>query len=101
MKVGSLVETVTCFEELRRTWGINYPKRGEILRVRDIQPHSNKSVRDKGIVFLYFEEYPDLVGVCDKKVCGEPNFLEIFPFEVGKEEEFKLTILENKKNYIL
>ena len=95
MKVGSLVETVTSFEEQRRTWGFNYPKKGEILRVRDIQAHPNKSVRNKGISLLYFEEYPDLVGICDKTIHNEPNFLEILPLELSNvKENFKLIVLE-------
>ena len=77
MKVGSLVETVADFENLRREWGLPYPKKGDVLTVMAITKHPNNFVSRKGIVLLHFEEIPNLHGVCDKQVTGKPNFLEL------------------------
>lgn len=79
MEVGSIVETVGDFEELRRSYGFPYPKKGEYLTISNIEPHTTPACNKKGIVFLYFEEKPGLVGVCDKKIDGEPNFVEVLP----------------------
>ncbi len=77
MKVGSIVETVGDFEELRRTWGFPYPKKGEVLTISAITPHPNKSMRKLGIVLLNFEEIPNLTGVSDKTMHNDPNFVEL------------------------
>jgi len=77
MKIGSIVETVGDFEELRLMYGFPYPKKGDPLTIRSIEEHPNPDVRSRGIVLLYFEEIPDLVGVCDKSISGKPNFLEL------------------------
>ena len=77
MKIGSIVETVGDFEELRKIWGLPYPKKGEVLTVSLITAHQNKNVSKKGIVLLYFEELPTLPGICDKQIDGTPNFVEL------------------------
>jgi hypothetical protein len=79
MKVGSLVECVADFTRSEIEWGFSYPKRGEVLTVSDISRHPNKSCDTKGIVLLNFEEYPYLVGVCDKTYRGKDNFIELQP----------------------
>jgi hypothetical protein len=77
MRVGSITETVGDFEEVRRRWKLPYPKKGDILTVSAIVEHPNKDVRKKGIVLLYFEELPSLIGVCNKQVNNKPNFVEL------------------------
>lgn len=77
MKIGGLVETVANFEELRELYGFPYPKKGDVLTVSDISRHPNRSVSRKGIVLLSFEELPELMGVCDRKVNGDWNFREL------------------------
>ena len=99
MQIGSLVETVGDFEEIRSTWHLPYPKKGDILTISGISKHGNSSVSKKGIVLLNFEELPNLVGVCDKTIHGEPNFVEVLPpitmSEVFK-KELKRTFLSVK-----
>ena len=83
MRVGSIVETVGCFEEVRREWKLPYPKKGDVLTVSAVTPHHNADCRKKGIVLLHFEEIPNLPGVCDKTIDNKPNFLElIIPDEI-------------------
>ena len=83
MRIGSIVETVADFEELRREWGLPYPKIGDCLEVSDVIPHPNRENRKKGIVLLSFKEHPLLMGICDKTVHGTPNFVELeIPDEV-------------------
>ncbi len=77
MQIGSIVETVGNFEKIRRMWGFPYPKRGDVLTVCSIIPHSNTDVRKRGIVLLHFEELPDVPGMCDKDINGKPNFIEL------------------------
>ena len=77
MKIGSIVHTVADFEELRVQWGFPYPKKGDVLTVSSIAKHPNNDVDKAGVVLLNFEELPSLVGVCDKKIDGKPNFLEL------------------------
>lgn len=77
MKIGSIVETVECFEELRSNWGIPYPKKGDVLTVKSITKHPNKECDNKGIVMLQFEEINNSFGICDKQINGKPNFVEL------------------------
>lgn len=77
MQIGSIVETVGDFEQLRIEWGLPYPKNGDVLTICAITKHPNPKANKKGIVLLHFEEIPNLVGVCDKKVDGNPNFVEL------------------------
>ena len=85
MKIGSVVETVGDFEDLRKQWGFPYPKKGEVLTVIAITKHPNNDVSRKGIVLLHFEEIPKLTGVCDKQINGEPNFVELLlPDDIEK-----------------
>ncbi|MEK6829088.1 MAG: hypothetical protein AABY15_03095 [Nanoarchaeota archaeon] len=77
MQSGSIVETVGDFEEVRRQWGLPYPKKGDALTVSAVTPHPNEECRKKGIVLLSFEEIPNLPGVCDKTLSGKPNFVEL------------------------
>jgi hypothetical protein len=77
MKAGSIVQTVGNFEQVRREWGLPYPKLGDALTVSAITSHPNKEVRAAGIVLLHFEEIPNLTGVCDKTIHGKINFIEI------------------------
>lgn len=94
MKIGSIVETVGDFEDVRREWGLPYPKKGDVLTVSSITEHPHISVRKKGIVLLNFEEIPNLIGVCDKKVNGSPNFIELsLPNDI---EELLKAPLEHK-----
>lgn len=79
MEVGSLVETIGDFTELRMTWNLPYPKKGKILTVASIILHHNNHSRKKGIVLLKFEELPNLVEVCDKTINGKINFVEVLP----------------------
>lgn len=79
MEIGSLVKCVTSFEILRRTWGFDYPKMGEILTVKNISEHSNKECHEEGIVLLEFYERPDLIPVCDRQFNGNHNFIELLP----------------------
>lgn len=79
MQAGSLVETVGNFDSVRLFWGYNYPKKGDVLTISNLEPHHNEECRAKGIMLLYFEELPDLVGVCDKNMKDEPNFIELQP----------------------
>jgi len=77
MQVGSIVEVVANFEHLRRTWGIPYPKKGDVLTISGITKHPNKKARENNIVLLSFEETPFLIGICDKKFDSTPNFIEL------------------------
>lgn len=77
MQIGSLVETVGNFEQVRKEWGLPYPKKGDVLTVCAITKHPNEEVSRMGIVLLHFEEIPRLTGVCDKTIHGKPNFVEL------------------------
>lgn len=77
MNTGSIVETVGNFESIRATWGLPYPKRGDVLTVRAITPHPAPDLRRIGIVLLHFEEIPLLPGMCDRASDGSDNFREL------------------------
>ena len=77
MQVGSIVETIANFEELRAIYGLPYPKKGDVLTVSAITKHPNSELNKKGIVLLFFEEIPNLPGVCDKEITGTINFQEL------------------------
>lgn len=79
MQVGSIVKTVTNFDDVRNEWKLNYPHYGDILTVSDIQPHPNEEMHRIGAVLLSFEEKPDLPGISDIKIDKEPNFIELLP----------------------
>lgn len=94
MQIGSIVETVGDFEDVRREWGLPYPKKGDVLTVMGITKHPNKDVSRKGIVLLHFDEIPNLTGVCDKQINGKPNFVELLlPDDI---EELLKSPLEHK-----
>jgi hypothetical protein len=85
MEIGSIVETVADFEDLRRIWGFAYPKKGEVLTVASITRHPSTLPRRQGIVLLTFEETPNLVGLSDKTINGDVNFLELLlPEDIQK-----------------
>jgi hypothetical protein len=96
MKVGSIVECVTSFEHLKKTWGFPYPKYGDILTVCLVEPHPKKECRDKGILKLYFEEIRT-IGLANKTVYGKPNFKEL---EVIPQEEVE-KLSNSKVNEVL
>lgn len=77
MKIGSLVEVLVDFYELRIIWNIRYPLKGEILTISSIIPHPVKYMNLLRIKLLYFEEHPELVGLCDRTFYGKYNFKEI------------------------
>lgn len=80
MQVGSLVETISDFSELKKEWNfINYPNKGDILTVKNIMPHPHNQMRHLGAVMLTFEELDNPYGISDKKVDGTPNFIELQP----------------------
>lgn len=94
MQIGSIVETVGDFEDIRREWGLPYPKKGDVLTVMAITKHPNSNVSKKGIVLLHFEEIPNLTGICDKQINGKPNFVELLlPDDI---EELLKTPLEHE-----
>ena len=96
MRIGSIVETVADFTEVSKVWGYNYPDKGQLLTIRLIEDHPVPDVAALGIVLLYFEELPDLVGVCNKKADGIPNFVELITSHNLGEWECTL-----KKDYIV
>lgn len=77
IKIGDKVKTVGDFEELRKIYGFPYPKKDDILTVKEVTKHPVQAVGEMGIVMLYFEELPDLLGVCDKQVDDTPNFIKV------------------------
>lgn len=77
MKIGSVVETVGNFDELRNLYGFPYPQIGDVLTVSDIYSHPNTKLQKKGVRLLYFKELPTLTGVCNKNKNGEPLFIEL------------------------
>jgi hypothetical protein len=77
MQIGSIVETVGDFEDLRGVWGLPYPKKGDVLTVAGIDKHLNPKLRQKGVALLRFEEILNLMGVCDKRIDGRANFVEL------------------------
>lgn len=95
MEVGSLVETISDFEESRITWGLPYPKKGDILTISSITPHHVSHCRKLGIVLLEFYELPNLIPICDKDINGKVNFIELLPLINIEEliEEQSLTII--------
>lgn len=91
MNIGDLVQTVGNFESLRKIYKFPYPKIGDILTISKIESHPNYSLRKDGIILLFFEELPDLVGVCDKTIENIPNFvkIEITKNLISEIEKFK------------
>jgi hypothetical protein len=79
MQIGSLVETVADFTEERNTYRLPYPNKGDMLVVSDMKDHNNAECRKHGIVLLFFEEIPNMIGICDKQMDGTPNFIELMP----------------------
>lgn len=79
METGSLVKCVVSFELLRKQWGFDYPKMGDILTVSQVIEHPNKECRDAGIVCLRFVEKPRLCDVSDRQINGNHNFIELLP----------------------
>lgn len=77
MRKGDKVEVLADFSALSKEWGLDYPKKGDVLTLSNIELHPNESVAAKGIFLLYFVEFPDLVGLCDYRVNGRPNFLDL------------------------
>lgn len=89
MQIGSIVVTTGDFEKVRFEWGLPYPKKGDVLTVCSITKHPNSHCNKKGIVLLKFDEIPSLVGVCDKTINGDPNFIEL-PLPDDIEELLKI-----------
>ncbi len=89
MEVGSIVATVKDFAKLGRTWNITYPPLHSALTIAKIEEHPCEDVRVKGIKLLFFEEYPNLHGICDRDIKGRDNFVEC------KLPEFVNEILKN------
>lgn len=77
MKVGSLVEVITDFEELREVWGFNYPRKGDVLTILQVEPHH----KWKKINLLWFEELTNVPGICNKTTKGIWNFKELLSLE--------------------
>lgn len=77
MQTGSICQCVVDNSELEKAWGWKYPKLNEVLTVSAITEHPNLKVQKAGIVLLYFEEYPFLIGQCDKNIEGIPNYVEL------------------------
>ena len=73
MDVGALVEVVFDFSKLGKSWGIKYPKRGEILTVESIAQHPVYS----HLRVLKFVERPELPELCYRQYNGTYNFREI------------------------
>jgi hypothetical protein len=73
------VKCVVSFESLRKTWGFDYPKMGEILTVSQIKEHHDKECRDAGIVLLRFYERQNCCDLSDKQINGNHNFIELMP----------------------
>lgn len=89
MQVGSLVETVTDFEDVRHVYDMPYPNKGDILTISHINDHHHPKCREKGIVLLSFEELPNTLPLCDKQIDGTPNFIELLPpIEAPYEEAY-------------
>lgn len=88
MQIGSLVECVTDFSATRVYWKLNYPDKGDILTISNMEPH----FRYKGLTLLYFAELPDFpTGICDKTAYGEDNFRELQPpIEIDIKECFPI-----------
>ena len=65
MQVGSLVQTVGDFTEVRKDWGhlVEYPNKGDILTVISVSPHLHKNMRRIGAVMLVFEELNNKLGI--------------------------------------
>lgn len=79
MQIGSLVQCVTDFSHQELQTGMKYPENQEMLVICGIEEHGNADCRKKEIVLLTFEEYPDLHGICDKRIDNTPNFVELQP----------------------
>jgi len=96
MKRGSLVEVVCDFEELRSTWGFNYPHKGDILTVSHTEPHH----KWKGIMLLWFDESDIPVGICDKTTKGKLNFRELLTLseELSVQEIIGITSADSLQN---
>ena len=77
MQIGSIVETVGDFEQLRNVWAFPYPKKGDALTISAITKHPNAEAHNLGIVLLYFDELPGSPGICDKTINNEVNFIEL------------------------
>lgn len=56
MQINSLVEAMHSFDRIRSEWGYNYPYKGDILTVSDIQEHPNTDCKKRGIVLLFFKD---------------------------------------------
>jgi hypothetical protein len=89
MRVGSIVEAQHSFDDVREAWGIDYPRKGDLLRVLGIRPH-HKWGR---VNLLTLDGCP--VEVCDRMVNGGPNFLEVLTPE--ENEAAESSVLEIKK----
>lgn len=80
MQVGSLVEVVSDFSEIKREWPfISYPNKGDILTIKSIMLHPRSQMRRLGAVMLTFEELDNPYGISDRKIDNTPNFIELQP----------------------
>jgi hypothetical protein len=75
MKIGSIVEAKSSFDDVRATWGFDYPVKGQLLTVRAIEPHPSPECG----ALLYFDEKPHLIGLSLKQINGKYNFVEVVP----------------------
>lgn len=80
MKEGSIVETKRSFKAEREYWGLNYPKRGDLLTIKQIvPPPTTDATPSPGTLFLYFEELDLPVPLASQTYTGRPNFVEVLP----------------------
>jgi len=67
MQIGSLVQAIEDFDDVRRDWGFNYPNKGDILTITDIEPYTfGDMAKQKKYVMLYFEELRLPLGICSR-----------------------------------
>lgn len=78
MRVGSIVQAVADFTEIKRVWPmLPYPNKGDILTVSAVCEHPANDSRSPDAVMLWFEELPGSWGIADKTIHGEDNFVEL------------------------
>lgn len=73
MQVGSLVIATNNFTGVRKTWGLNYPYKNDILTISFIKEYAKGDMVGSKHVLLYFIELDLPCGLCSK------NFREIQP----------------------
>lgn len=73
-KIGDKVMCLCDNDELRITWGLDYPHRGEILTIIKFHPHINEHMNIIGATMIYFIEKPYLSGQSDINYKGKFNY---------------------------